>query len=364
MPSSRSGPPRIPSLDGLRAVAIGLVVLSHVAFTSAAPRPLADAAASLHVGALGVRVFFVLSGFLITGLLLEERTRLGGIRLGRFWLRRTLRIFPPYYVYLAVVFAAAAAGWLYVPRTAAIHAVTYTTDYAHLTAWATGHGWSLSVEEQFYLLWPLALAFIDVGGAAALAAACVVAVPLVRLAYFFWAPDALRPEFRFECVADSLAVGCLLAMWRERLWARDWYRRVVRSRWMALAPIAVLALASLDKHPRVGFSIGIPLQNVAIALLLDRYVRLPESRIGRVLNARPVVAVGLLSYSIYLWQQPFFDPAAPPWMTATPWNLAFVAAAALASYWLVERPALHWRRRIERGLEKKAAGDAVVGYEL
>lgn len=345
--SAGTRPDRIPSLDGVRAVAIALVIASHFAYTAAAPRWFTSASDVLHLGALGVRVFFVLSGFLITRLLVAEREAQGTISLRRFYLRRTLRIFPAYYAYLAVVFGAAAIGWLYVPTSAAVHAVTYTTDYARLTAWATGHGWSLSVEEQFYLLWPAAIALLGTRRSTGLAAACVVLAPVVRLAYHLGAPDVLRPEFRFECVVDSLATGCLLALGRERLWESAAYRGLVESRAVALLPIALLALASLDRHPLVGMPIGIPLQNVAIAVMLDASARRPESIVGRLLNTRPAVYVGTLSYSLYLWQQPFFDPAAPRWMTAAPWNLGYVVAAALASYYLVERPALRWRARRE-----------------
>lgn len=346
--SAGTRPDRIPSLDGVRAVAIALVIASHFAYTTAAPGWFASASEAMHLGALGVRVFFVLSGFLITRLLVDEHRARGTISLRRFYLRRTLRIFPAYYAYLAVVFGAAAVGWLYVPASAALHAVTYTTDYARLTAWATGHGWSLSVEEQFYLLWPAAIALLGTRRSAALAAACIVVAPLVRLAYHVGAPDLLRPEFRFECVVDSLATGCLLALGRERLWESSTYRRLVESRAAALLPIALLALASLDRHPLVGMPIGIPLQNVAIAVMLDASARRPESIAGRALNTRAAVYIGTLSYSLYLWQQPFFDPAAPRWMTAAPWNLAYVAAAALASYYLVERPALRWRAHLAR----------------
>ena len=342
---------RIPSLDGVRAVAITLVIASHFAYTAAAPGWFADTSDVLRLGALGVRVFFVLSGFLITRLLVDERHERGTIRLRRFYLRRTLRIFPAYYVYLAAALGAAALGWLYLPTSAALHAVTYTTDYAHLTAWATGHGWSLSVEEQFYLLWPAAITLLGVRRSAVLALACVVAAPLVRLGYHLWAPAMLRPEFRFECVVDSLAVGCLLALGRDRAWAWAPYRRLVESRWTGGLPLALLALASLDRHPLVGMPIGIPLQNVVIAVLLDRWSRQPRSIAGRVLETRAFVYVGTLSYSLYLWQQPFFDPAAPRWMTASPWNLGLVALCALASYHLVERPALRWRARLERRLD-------------
>jgi peptidoglycan/LPS O-acetylase OafA/YrhL len=120
----------------------------HAAFRC--PRPPAACSA----GELGVHVFFVISGFLITGLLMEELALSGRISLSRFYLRRTLRIFPAYYAYLAIAFLAAVAGWVQLAPHDLMHGLSYTSNYYPSRSWFLGHTWSLSVEEQFYLLWP------------------------------------------------------------------------------------------------------------------------------------------------------------------------------------------------------------------
>src|SRR4051812_33530313 len=143
---------RIPSLDGLRAISIAFVLFAHLAGTRNFPASRV-VGKIVDFGALGVHVFFVISGYLITRLLLEELERRQRISLGRFYLRRTLRIFPPYYAFILALVAAQALGWLQLASRDVMHAMTYTSNYYLERSWFTGHTWSLSVEEQFYLLW-------------------------------------------------------------------------------------------------------------------------------------------------------------------------------------------------------------------
>ena len=143
---------RIPSLDGLRTISIAMVFFGHLYGTAGYPKNAVTEylAQYAHVG---VQVFFVISGFLITSLLKRERERTGRINFGNFYLRRTLRIFPAAFFYITVVAIVAHPGYL-------AFAYTYMMCYAGQgRPWLLGHLWSLSVEEQFYLLWPLAVAF-------------------------------------------------------------------------------------------------------------------------------------------------------------------------------------------------------------
>jgi peptidoglycan/LPS O-acetylase OafA/YrhL len=167
----------------MRAVSIALVLLSHASATRGAPAWLGRALPAVGAGNLGVRVFFVISGLLITRLLLREQRRTGGVALGAFYLRRTFRIFPAYYVFLGALVAAAALGWRApVPELALLHAATYTTNYSLIETWVVGHTWSLSVEEQFYLLWPPLLAWAGGRAAFLVARGFVLLAPAIRLA--------------------------------------------------------------------------------------------------------------------------------------------------------------------------------------
>jgi len=123
---------------------------------------------------------------------------------------------------------------------------------------------------------------------------------------------------------------------------------VLVSRWLLLAPLVLMV--SLSYRPRIDFLVGFTLKNVLIALCIDRWVTDPADRAGRILNSRPLVFVGLISYSIYLWQQLFLERSVVSLPTSFPLNVVLALLAALASYYLVERPSLRLRQRIERAL--------------
>jgi len=292
----------------------------------------------------------VISGFLITNLLLREHERTDRIDLPRFYLRRTLRIFPPYYVMVATMLVLGAAGVIDLARHDGVHALTYTANYYPRRSWYFGHLWSLSVEEQFYLLWPATLLLLGRKRGLYAAALLLLACPVVRMVMRTHAPiDGYEIGKTFETVADSLAAGCLLAGLQGALRANGWYERFLASRWFAVIPIAVLALCALQSgRPAVKYVITYPAMNIGIALSIDWAVRHHESAVGRILNTRVLSAIGLVSYSIYLWQQLFLHPQAKSALATFPLNLIAIATAAICSYFLIERPSLRIRQRYER----------------
>ena len=337
---------RIAVLDGLRGFSILLVIAGHLAGTRGFP--LHENVYSAALAALGVRVFFVISGFLITQILLDEVDETGTVQLGRFYFRRTLRIFVPYYAFLAVMFALVRAGvWLAGPNDLAI-AATYTSNYNPHAAWQLAHTWSLSVEEQFYLLWPAALALLGRRRALGVVALAIIGLPLVRVGMWKFAP-ALRDGLghRFECCADSLATGCLLAAARGWLGERTWYTRIARPATAVAVTGLVIATVVLDNHPTLAFLGGWSFQNLGIAFLIDVCLRDARGGLGWVLSTAPATAIGRMSYSIYLWQQLFLDRQSTSLMSRFPFNLVAVAAAAAFSYRAIELASLSLRHRLE-----------------
>lgn len=300
------------------------------------------------LGPLGVRVFFVISGFLITTLLLSEARRTGSVSLLHFYFRRTLRIFPPFYLYLAVISLLAAAGSLTLQPYDMLHALTYTVNYHRHRAWHIGHAWSLSVEEQFYLLWPALFRWLgDVAAGRALVIYLLLAPVWRMVVALAWPAQQLGIGETFFTTADAIATGCLLALWRPRLLANPAYRRHVDSRWFFALPPALFAVNALGRFAKLDWLVGTTVQNLLIAVLVERLTR-ETGWMGRALNLRPVVLVGLWSYSVYLWQQVFLnhhDQAS--WYTAFPQNLGLVVCVAAVSYYVVERPFLLWRERLE-----------------
>lgn len=350
MSNQRASASRIPSLDGARAVSIGLVILSHLSVLRHFPIVwrLADQnffayGRYLDFGNLGVRVFFVISGFLITFLLLDEHRHTGSISLRRFYARRVLRIVPAYWAYLIAIAILVPFGVAAATRPELISSFFYFSDY-RIPHGALTHTWSLSVEEQFYLLWPAVLVLCGPGRAYRVSLAVLIAVPAFRvLSDLGISPTSSK--FSFDCTCDALAVGCLLAMLRERLWGMSLYRRIVSSPAAFLVPIAALPLMSGFVPFFVRDVVAIPLLNVGVALVLDRCMRYPGTLVGRFLNLRMMVWVGTLSYSLYLWQQLWAFGAFP---FGTALRLVGMFACACASYYVIERPLLSLRARLRR----------------
>jgi peptidoglycan/LPS O-acetylase OafA/YrhL len=344
----------IPSLDGLRAVAVVLVCLAHLTWNQ---HYLGQNGQYLKVGSMGVRIFFVLSGFLITGILLREIERTSSVSLRRFYFRRTMRILPAFYAFVAVVVMANAAHWIHFYNGSAMPSLTYTADYFVPGKRAFGHTWSLAVEEQFYLVWPAALLLLGPRRGMWLAGATLFVCPLMRVISYSLVDPQLgvvsqfQPlEFRLDTQADALAMGCLLAGLRTRLHGYRWYRRFLSSRIFVLVPLLGLLIFEVGQ-PRLSsvayLLVGDTVINLAITLSLDWCLLFPSGRIGRVLNAAPVAAVGMISYSIYLWQEPFLFVSRSSWWQRPPASIGLMLLAATASYFFIERPCLRLRARWE-----------------
>ena len=317
----------------------------------------------------GVCVFFVISGYLITSLLWRDVQRRGELQLARFYLRRTLRIFPPFYVYLIVVaLGVSLAGW---PTTADARwwpAFTYLSNYWNTNWGITGHSWSLALEEQFYLAWPVALAACfrarGTDGGARLgnrvAAGALIAFPILRLLVFGVSRNgALTGAFIFDYVAAGSAIALFIEM---GTWVRG--RQVLDALLKSPATPITFALAlvlhaTLAGTTRWLFAADIvvitPIEAVLLAVFIAWAVRNPEHVVGRVLNVRVLRVIGVGSYSLYLWQQLFLGPGAafalawPLWL-----RLGAASVCTTASYWLVERPALRLRARLEAALFSRA----------
>jgi peptidoglycan/LPS O-acetylase OafA/YrhL len=358
-----TGPgPRVPALDGLRAASIVLVLVAHAKSTAGFPAGVARALDALgDLGNLGVRVFFVISGYLITSLLVAELERAGRIDLVAFYVRRAIRIVPAFYAYLAVIVAAALAGVAPLSVRDAAHALTYTVNFEPARGWNVGHIWSLSVEEQFYLLWPPLLVALGLTWGLRVALAALVLAPLSRVAFWVLGP-AFRPLIgeAFPTIVDALAVGCVAAAARGFIDRSPRYLAFVRSPAFWLVPAAALAVNAQAHHARLFFAVGETVVDLALAVTVDRVVRVPEAASTRVLASAPVVFVGVRSYSLYLWQQPFLDHRSA-WAGARfPQNLALACAAAMASFHLVERPFQRLRARFAAGAPRTAKGARVA----
>jgi peptidoglycan/LPS O-acetylase OafA/YrhL len=345
---------RIPSLDGFRAISILMVLYGHLGGTRNYPTATVGTLGQWlgDLGHLGVLVFFVISGFLITTLLMGERQKTGTISLKQFYWRRVLRIFPAFYALLLALALATLLGWMHLTGRDFAFAMTYMVNYYPSHPWQIGHLWSLSIEEQFYLLWPLALLVLRERRALILAIAAIFAAPLLRAAIreytFHINPHTPLADMSiFPAMFDYIATGCALALLRSWLLTQNWYLRLTASRWLLLAVPLVFLINRLDGYT-LAMLFGSPILNVCVALLIESCTRHDRTLAGRFLNWKPVAALGVLSYSLYLWQQPFLNRHSDAWVNAFPQNLVFAFVAALLSYFVVERAFLGLRNRFRR----------------
>ena len=331
---------RIPSLDGLRAISIAIVLAAHAAETqNLRVEPYSHALYGF--GAFGVKVFFVISGFLITTLLLNEERKRGRISLGMFYFRRTFRIWPVAYTYILVIALMSAFGLAEIPKHNLIYALTFTMNHAQNGAWITGHLWSLAVEEQFYLLWPLVFLLTGYRGRWMSCLGIVIAAPLLRIGTILYAPrafDVMQSSLLF--LGDAIAIGCLLALFSGPLSKSASAKRFFESRWFFLVPILAVAMyATLQSNlwPKFHFAIGDTISLLCIAATIWRVISWQDWA-TRILNSRIFVFVGVLSYSLYVWQQIFLDETGRFWINRFPQNLVAAFITAVLSYYVVETP--------------------------
>ena len=350
---------RIPGLDGVRAIAILLVLFAHVVDPAGTGKFLISPG---ELGLLGVQIFFVLSGFLITTLLLDEEQAHGGISLRGFYLRRAFRIFPAAYAFILVMLLLSIAGVLPMTGRDLAHAATYTVNYYSYEerSFQIGHLWSLAVEEQFYLLWPLALCLVRGRARVALILVVAIVCPVLRHLY-----ETTFPELRilatesFETAADALAYGCLLALLRPWLHRYGVYTRCIAHWAMPLALAAgIFVLTQSAFAERVLGPVHHSALYIVVALFLDSAISQSRGVVRWAMNTRIAIYIGALSYSLYLWQQPFMNPHHDAWWSAQPQGLVFAIAAAMLSYYFIEKPFMNIRRRIESSQEARPKANA------
>jgi peptidoglycan/LPS O-acetylase OafA/YrhL len=346
-------PSRIPSLDGMRAVSIGLVLISHLMYSSGSRNAhLATAAGSL--GGFGVEVFFVISGFIITHLLLKESDRTGTISLRNFYIRRAFRIWPAYYVFLGTIFILQRARVLGLPTPDIIAAGAFVWNYSHASNTWLAHTWSLSVEEQFYLFWPALLWIFGARRALGIALALLIIVPVVRIATLLALPSTNFLVWRMGLLGhtrmDAMMFGCVTAILLGHRAFRDRVMHFLErgGRWIALACL-VASYALTQFVPYWLQTAGYSLEGMAIALMLIWLVCRAEGGMGRVLNRPVLVHLGLISFSLYLWQQLFINEKTIPLLRYPPMCLICAFALAEFSYWCIERPFLRTREHWTKG---------------
>lgn len=353
----KSIPHRIPSLDGCRAISIILVILSHLCNTPSFRSFDPYARMMFHFGPFGVKVFFVISGFLITSLLLNEERKNGRISIKMFYIRRAFRIWPVAYAFILVVAILAWRNWITLPPHNLLYASAFLMNHVQDGSWFTGHLWSLAVEEQFYVVWPLVFLFTAKRGRLSACLLIMFLAPLLRSLTYVYAPGifaALQQSLLFE--GDAIAIGCLLALFSKELENSRMVHRIIALRWFFLVPvISVIMYSTLKPLPVFYWAAGESIALLCIAASIWRVIHVHDTAFW-LLNTKPVVTVGVLSYSLYVWQQLFLNPTADGIFNRLPLNLLLVCGVAAFSYYFIESPFLRLRPIFAQWLESRRRG--------
>jgi len=356
---------KIASLDGVRAVSFLIVFVAHAGLDRIVP------------GRLGVNIFFLLSGYLITTLMIREREQTGWISLKLFYMRRTLRIFPPMYAIMAaiIVYLWAANQLVGITWAGVCSQAFYYTNYWFGGGRIPGLGvlWSLAVEEHFYLFFPplflllttrlrldyrrLAITLLGICGLFLIWRIVVVSTFSNGLT---WARDTT------DCRADSILFGCVLACFERTPAAKRVFTRQNLERIGIPCSAIVLLLTLVIRNPVFRETLRYTLQGLAIAPILYYVVHVPESWMGRFLNLRWLATLGTLSYSLYLMHPTVLEQTNMVFhskVVAGVLSLLISIVFASIVHVLIEKPTDAWRRRLRHTGARDRQGPSVAQVE-
>jgi peptidoglycan/LPS O-acetylase OafA/YrhL len=334
----------IPALDGIRAIAILLVLFSHSVIFDQFTQ-LHDI--GLQMGYTGVSIFFVLSGYLITRSLIQEENKFGRISLKFFYIRRVLRLLPALWAYLIVAFCLWLAHLL--PDNPWHSFVTSFLYIRNLIGHgnATDHLWSLSIEEQFYFLWPIIIIKFPYQNRRRLIIALII-IAIVG----FWRCYAIANNYatagdiyiRTDFRLDSPLMGCALALIeRKNVGTHKLNIGTLNSDILIVISILSISLWTFIQTSTNSL-IGISSTFVSLISCLIIYSQIftHNSRFGSILTSPILNLIGKISYGTYLWQALFLAPTSEPlgFLRIFPLNLLLCFLCGLVSYYIIEKPFL------------------------
>lgn len=340
----------IPSLDGWRAVAILIVVIAHTKLG------LGDLTLFRNLfrpilGEFGVRIFFVLSGFLITSLLIKEHLKTGKINLASFFIRRFLRIFPVLYLYIFTVYIVNLTFNLGLSFEYFIAPILYINNFPIFPAtWLLGHTWSLGVEEQFYLIWPLLFKYCR--NYIQILFIILLAMPFLsilnylypKLYLVFLSPFLMYAHYIFFGAAVSIL--CFKGFLDKGI-----ALKMLKSKFAIFILFITVVILTTLTHKGLFGKVTIPFGDTLNALLISTLILnsiiYKNTILYKLLNAKGMKSLGTISYSLYIWQQLFILPTnSYPQLEKYfyfPFNIVLAIMAAIISYHFFEKPILKFK---------------------
>lgn len=354
---------RVKSLDGIRAISILMVTAGHSLLTLPPRYSESKIILLFSNAALGVQIFFVISGYLITKLLLAEKEKTGKIDIRDFYIRRVLRIFPVFFLYILVLIL---LKWSVMPDVfqdyrLIFFAAFYLWNYKHYFIqenpadhgnFYMSHFWSLSMEEQFYLFWPITMIKANQRLLIRIAICIIVIMPFIRVMTYFLMPGS-RPQVStmLHTGGDTIIMGCLGALIESSALFKGKILPMLRKNIIiilislflfVLSPILIMYFRGVYQY-----TIGQTLNNISILMLLYWAIHVP-TKISIFLNHKIMVHIGVLSYSLYIWQPLFLTEKTSFWVNQFPQNILVVFVVALISYYWIEKPILSFKKSFKK----------------
>jgi len=350
---------RIAQLDGWRGVSILFVVVGHLVNQyyndthDTGHVDIIDGGFARVLSLWGVNIFFVISGFIITKLALREHDRNGCFSVRDFYTRRFFRIIPPFFLYLGAVVVAGAFSLIDQRTSDVLPAAAFVCNFPVMECgWFVGHSWTLAYEEQFYITFPLLFALTGtyMRQAIPLLFVGLVAFPFIR--FFLHMSEAWHDVANFAPAFSIICAGAVMAACEEPI------KRLAQSRYaiyiscaavLALGGLlvfnadATIAVGSLSHNIRAALNKTVMVGGIAWLVVSSVY---QTNLLTRMLTAPPLLFLGMISYSLYLWQQLFTAPYARYLSDGMPHLFPLMFVAATLSYYVVERPSVRLGKRL------------------
>lgn len=351
---------RIPSLDGLRGVAIILVLIGHGSY-SIPQSFLSHLFVFVGNGHLGVSIFFVLSGYLIYTLSIQEVQKTGTFNWKNFYFRRILRIFPALYFALFIVTLLTIFKVLTLTIPILLTTATFTSNYSSLWIKSTeypdyfviGQYWTVSLEEQFYLVFPLLIILFRKNQLLPVLIGVILFEPFVRVACYFLMPD-LRGQLgtMLHTNFDSISAGVLLGELLRQDTLKDRLIRLANNKYILISSIVFLVFISpiLSIHYKGIYlmTFGKTLELIGISIVITAAISNRKTLMFDILNSKLLSYIGVISYSLYLWNNLFLYSDGSMIVNKFPLNFICTFGMGIFSYYLIEKPFLRIKDRLKK----------------